>query len=29
MLFVDLIDICYFVIGILIGAVIMEVLNNE
>ena len=29
MLYFDLIDICYFVVGILIGAIIMEVINNE
>ena len=29
MLFFDLIDWLYFVVGALIGAIIMEVINNE
>lgn len=29
MLFFDLIDCMYFVVGALIGAIIMEVINNE
>ena len=29
MLFFDLIDCMYFVAGALIGAIIMEVINNE